>query len=100
MPELAAGAIVTALGGAAVVGTVGVALIEIGVGLAISTAVSALMSKQQDQVKTPGIKTQFTGQGDVTPQSTILGKYATAGHMIAPYYCHERPEIVGVELAL
>ncbi|WP_375175519.1 hypothetical protein [Pseudooceanicola sp.] len=89
MAGLIVNAVVAGLGGAAAVGAFGVALIQIGVGLVFS-AVAQALQKKQNRTQTPGIRTKFTGQGDVSPQTMILGLYATAGHMMAPYYTHSR----------
>lgn len=89
MAGIVAGAVVSALGGAAAVGSLGVALITAASGLLVSTALQRVLAKKPEKQKRPGIQTQFTGQGDVTPQTIILGRYATAGHMMCPFYTHQ-----------
>ena len=80
-------AIVAALGGTAVLGTVGAALVSIAVGLAIS-ALSYAIFGGNEKPKNGGIQTQTTTAGDSTPQSFILGMYATAGNLAAPEMSH------------
>lgn len=76
--------IISALGGAAALGTVGVALVQLGVGLVLSQ-LSNLGRKKQ---RPPGIQTDTTTAGDTTPWSFILGEYATAGNLVAPVMSH------------
>ncbi len=48
----------------------------------VSAAFSLLSKAFQKKPKKPGLKTDFTTTGGTQPQSFILGRYATAGHMI------------------
>jgi hypothetical protein len=81
--------LITALGGQAALGVVGAALVRIGVGLALSALGQALAAKRSRGVRTSGgIKTDVTTAGGVTPQSFILGRYATRGNVVAPFYAH------------
>lgn len=72
-------AVVMALTGTA---TLGAALGKIVLGL----AVNALMRKKRKARggSTPGIKTDVSTVGGTTPQSFILGRYATGGNHVAP----------------
>lgn len=80
------GMLIAALGGAASLGTVGVLLVRVGVQLAFSAVAAALFAPRAP--KPPGIRTQSTTTGDSTPQSFILGTYATAGNLVAPEMSH------------
>ncbi len=54
------------------------------VGAALSLA-GQLLQKKPKSVQ-PGIQTQQTTTGDVTPQKFIVGTYAVEGHAVAPAY--------------
>lgn len=61
--------------------------------LLIGTALSALGTalNRQNQPDNPGIRTEVTTEGSVTPQTLILGRYATAGNLVAPPYASGTP---------
>lgn len=84
MPSVVATALVS-LGASATVATIASQLL---VGVAL-TAITAAQAGGGPQAERYGLATQFAGQGDVTPQSIILGRTATAGMKMAPYYCYE-----------
>nr|MDA3888698.1 phage tail protein [Allgaiera sp.] len=79
------GFVVAAGASAAVAGAVG----SIAANLLTSVALSALSHALQPRQTTPiaGIQQNVT-LGGVTPESFILGKYATAGHQVSPPYVH------------
>ncbi|SDE89958.1 phage tail protein [Limimaricola pyoseonensis] len=62
------------------------ALVQVGV----TALVSAVVRQRQrnDAGRSPGIRTQVTTQGGVTPQTTALGYTATAGNLVCPHYAH------------
>lgn len=77
----------TAAVGTILMAVTGTATLGAAVGkIVLGIAVSALQRKKRGKanVQSPGIKTDVTTTGDVTPQSFILGKYATAGNHVAP----------------
>lgn len=86
MPQAIVPFIASALGGGVIAGAVANLL----VGVAFSALSQALLSPDKPTLKRPGIRTEFAGTGDVTPQSIILGRYATPGHEMAPAYTHSR----------
>lgn len=88
MASLFAGLIAAGAGVAA--GTTAFALINLGVGLALTALSQALLKQKKQKTTQPGLQQKFTGRGDTSPQSIILGRSNTAGHHIAPYYCHTR----------
>ena len=88
-----AGFIVGALG---ITSAIGVALVQIGVGLAVNYISSALARRAASKVKTPGIRTETATVGDTTPQTIMLGTYATAGNALAPSYSHTNDESFGL----
>jgi len=61
--------------------------------LLIGTALSALSTalQRQNQPDSPGIRTEVTTEGSVTPQTFILGRYATAGNLVSPPYATGTP---------
>jgi hypothetical protein len=88
MPSLIAPAVTGWLGltGATFLGISAVAFVEVGLGLLATTILSR--GNRQGATAQQGIATKFTGQGDTTPQSIIVGRYATAGHQVVPVYSH------------
>lgn len=60
----------------------------------LSTAVSAISTHLQRQRmanrRQPGIRSEYTTEGDVQPQSFVVGTYATPGHMVCPPMSHGR----------
>jgi len=90
MATAIAGAIIGGLGGAAVVGVVGSALIHIGVGVAFSAVSAALMKQDTGATKVPGIRSQVTTEGDTSPQTFIVGYYATPGNLVCPHMSFAR----------
>lgn len=76
-------AIITAAG----VSSTGIAasLIRLGVGLALSY-VAQRIAGQQQRPQNPGIRTETTTEGGTVPQTRILGRYATSGNVVAPFY--------------
>lgn len=85
-------AIVGWLGGAAAIGSVGVALVQVGVGL-VGSALARALSPKPKAPERAGIRTEVTTEGDVTPQTIMLGRYATAGNLVAPYYSFDSDRI-------
>lgn len=77
-------AIITAINAFAATSALAGFAVRLGVSLALS-ALSAALSKR-DTPRAPGIKTEATTTGGTVPQSLILGRYATGGHMDAPPY--------------
>ena len=71
-----------------ILGFSGIAIVQTGLGLLGSTILSRATRRGGGAVAQQGISSKFTGQGDTTPQSIIVGRYATAGHQIAPNYSH------------
>lgn len=61
--------------------------------LLIGTALSAVGAalNKQNQPDSPGIRTEVTTEGSTTPQTFILGRYATAGNLVAPMYASGTP---------
>lgn len=84
------GLIIGALGGSAAIGAVGVALVRVGVGLAVSQLSKAILGKGKapSGVGDPGIRTQSTTTGGINSQSLIVGRYLTAGNLAAPRMSH------------
>jgi hypothetical protein len=56
-------------------------LLRTAASMALSALGNYLSARSQ-----PSIPTEFTTTGDTSPQSFIMGRYATAGHHIAPPY--------------
>lgn len=71
--------------GVAMLGPIGVALVEVGVGLALSALGRALAPKPKGQAR-PGIKSEQTLEGANLSQTLILGKAATSCYVVAPFY--------------
>lgn len=65
-------------------GGIGAFLIRTAVAVGLSLLAQALLPKPRQ----PGIRTQVTTTGGVTPATFILGRYATAGALVAPHYSH------------
>lgn len=79
----------------AVVGTAIVSALLPGAAAWVTSALGSLLAsaamtvlaqalQDQPQAEQTGIKTDVTTAGESTPQSTILGTYATAGNMVCP----------------
>ncbi len=49
---------------------------------AISTGVSLLTKRKQRKQRQQGLQTTVTTSGGTDPQGTVLGRYATAGHLV------------------
>lgn len=64
-----------------------IAAIRIGVGLAM-TALAQRLSEQKLRATQKGIRSEYTLEGGNLPQTVILGRYATAGALVAPPYSH------------
>ncbi len=62
-------------------------IVQIGFSL-VSSALAAALQKRPDSPRRPGIKTDSTSTGGNNPETFVLGKYATAGNMVAPPYSH------------
>ncbi len=75
------GAAMTALGASAAAAAAVQAFV---VRTAASLALSALGRAIRGTPRAPGISTEVTTNGGITPQSFIVGRYATAGQMVAP----------------
>ncbi|MEJ6397047.1 hypothetical protein [Yoonia sp. 208BN28-4] len=90
MAGIVSGAIVNALGGAAALGTIGVGLVQVGVGLGFSALAQALQAPANTNAKPPGIQTQTTTRGETIGQTFIVGRYATNGHREGILYSHRR----------
>ncbi len=75
-------------------------IVRLGVALVISALQVALFGKQDQErdESSGGIRTNVTLTGGDQPQSFIIGRYATAGHLMAPPYSepndHEVPNII------
>ena len=61
------------------------AIVRIGVGLGLSALSRALLPQQP---RPSGLQTSVTLNGASTPQSFILGRYATSGSLVAPPMTH------------
>lgn len=59
--------------------------------VALSALQSAVARATMKEPRQPGIKTKYTTDGGTRPMSFILGRYATAGHMVCPPMSHGRP---------
>lgn len=66
--------------------TVGAALLDIGTSLVLGALSNVLQRKRG--VKQPGLRTEVSTQGETTPQTIMVGKYATNGHLTAPFMSH------------
>lgn len=77
-------AIATGLG---VSTTVAGIILNIGLSIGLS-ALGAALAKKPDSPRQAGIKTDATTTGGDNPETFILGRYATAGQMVAPPYSH------------
>ncbi|PYE80808.1 phage tail protein [Pseudoroseicyclus aestuarii] len=62
------------------------AAVQVGVGIGMSMLGNALQRKAANSTSAPGIRTQVSTKGGTTPQSFILGTYATRGNLVAPFY--------------
>ncbi len=70
---------------AALMAITGTATLSAAVGkIVLGLALTALSRRKQVGTTSAGIKTEASTTGGVTPQSFILGRYATAGNHIAP----------------
>lgn len=80
-------AAITAIAGWSVAG---VAVGQIMVHLAISYGLTALgrALTRKDAPRPPGLRSNQTTTGESTPQSLIIGKYATAGNFVCPPMTH------------
>lgn len=67
--------------------TVGAFFLRIGLSLGLS-ALAVAIRGTPDRPRSPGIKTESTTTGGSNPETFILGRYATAGNMVAPPYSH------------
>lgn len=61
--------------------------VRIGFSLALS-ALSVALQGKPDGPRQAGIRTDSTTTGGDNPESFVLGRYATAGNMVAPPYSH------------
>ncbi|KXF92084.1 phage tail protein [Phaeobacter inhibens] len=76
-------AVLTALGTAFKAAIAVKALATAALRLLLTTGVSLLMKKyQQRKQRRPGIQTTHTTTGGTEPQASIVGRYATAGHLV------------------
>lgn len=90
MATLIAGAIIKGLGVTSFWATTAIHLTTALATAAVSQAIRGGGSSgaSQSRAEAPGVRQKFTGKGDTSPQSFMLGRYATAGHQFAPVYCH------------
>lgn len=86
MVQLATAPIAAALGG----GAIATAVAQVGVGLAISAVVRAQQGRASSAIvsQIPGIRSETTTAGGVNSQNMILGRYVTAGNLVAPRMSH------------
>lgn len=68
-------------------GPMGVAALRLVAGVSLS-ALSAALQSRGPQPQRAGISGQALTAGDQTPQSFILGRYATAGNLVCPDMSH------------
>ncbi len=80
--------IVALLGGQAALGVVGTAIVRLVVGIGLSALAQRLRGRRDRGRDRPGLRTQVTTQGGTMPQTMMLGTYATAGNIVAPFYAH------------
>lgn len=61
--------------------------------ITLSIGLSALSTvlNRQSQPKSAGIRTETTTEGGTIPQTFVLGHYATAGSVVAPFYSWGTP---------
>lgn len=52
--------------------------------MALSQLAAVVLRKDAPKRRAPGIKTDATTSGGITPQSFVVGRFATGGQMIAP----------------
>lgn len=52
--------------------------------VALSALQQALARRSMSKQRTPGIQTEYTTEGGTRPMTFMLGRYATAGHMVCP----------------
>lgn len=55
------------------------------------SALGAAIKGRPEKPRQPGIKTEHTTTGGTNPQTFILGRYATAGNLVAPPYSAPAP---------
>ncbi len=60
------------------------------VSVSLSALQSALARRSLKNQRQPGIKTEYTTEGGTKPMTFIVGRYATAGHMVCPPMSHGR----------
>lgn len=58
--------------------------------VATSALQTALAKRAMKDQREPGIKTEYTTSGGTEAQSFVIGRYATAGHMVCPPMSHGR----------
>ena len=58
--------------------------------VATSALQTALAKRAMKDQREPGIKTEHTTSGGTEAQSFVIGRYATAGHMVCPPMSHGR----------
>lgn len=80
------------ISGFGITSTIGIAAVQIGVSLAVSRLASAIGRSKIASAKDPGVKTQATTAGGMNSQSTILGRYSTAGNLVAPPMTHGKQD--------
>ena len=80
-------AISTALGGGFFAGVVSSFIVKAAVAVGLSLVAQAFQ-KKPSSIQQNSIQTTVTSSGGVQPQKFIVGKYATAGHRVAPPKSH------------
>ena len=95
MPSAVAGFVISGLGGATALGVIGVAAVNIGVGLAFSAVGQMLFQQDSYDAASQGIQTKSTTAGETSGQRIVVGTYATAGHLNAPRYSHRADGTAG-----
>lgn len=82
--SVAIGATIKSIAAFAASSAIAAAIVQTAISVGISMLAQALRKKQRP----PGIKTEVTTTGGITPQSFILGRSATGGQLIAPPMSH------------
>lgn len=79
--------VIGAIQGFAATSALAAFVVRIGISLVL-TALSTALQKKPGAPRKPGIKTESTTTGGTNPQTFVLGRYASAGNMVAPPYSH------------
>ena len=65
-----------------------IAAVKVGVGIGLSVLSNLVFGQEQDAGT--GLESDVTLEGDKVPQSIAFGRFATAGHITAPFYAADR----------